>query len=135
MSVECFPVTVLPHVSQIYRDYLAMEEHADVRRWYGAEAFAGKWIGKGVPVGHADALADLLAEQAVEFGAGDAAKANIERLRAGAHAVVTGAAGGVVWWAAVDDLEGRNGGGAGEGCDQGYGRGACACVLDGDGGS
>jgi bacillithiol synthase len=90
MSVECFPITVLPHVSHIYRDYLAMEEHANVRRWYGAEAFAGKWIGKGVPVGHADALADLLERQAVEFGAGDAAKANIEKLRAGARAVVTG---------------------------------------------
>ena len=46
-----------------------------MRRWYGAEAFAGKWIGKGVPVQHADALADLLERQAVEFGAGDAAKA------------------------------------------------------------
>src|SRR5271170_2123065 len=90
MSVECFPITVLPHVSQIYRDYLAMDEGSTVRRWYGAEAFAGKWIGKGVPVGHADMLADLLARQAVEFGAGDAAKANIAKLRAGARAVVTG---------------------------------------------
>jgi bacillithiol synthase len=90
MNVECFPITVLPHVSQIYRDYLAMEEHPNVRRWYGAEAFAGKWIGQGVPVGHADALADLLERQAVEFGASDAAKANIAKLRAGARAVVTG---------------------------------------------
>src|SRR5271170_4795873 len=90
MSVECFPITVLPHVSQIYRDYLAMEDGSTVRRWYGAEPFAGKWIGKGVPVGHADALADLLERQAGEFGAGDAAKANIAKLRAGARAVVTG---------------------------------------------
>ncbi len=90
MSVECFPITVLPHVSQIYRDYLAMEEHAIVRRWYGAEPFANKWIGKGVPVGHADALADLLEREAAEFGASDAAKANIAKLRAGARAVVTG---------------------------------------------
>src|SRR5271170_6675591 len=90
MSVECFPITVLPHVSQIYRDYLAMDEGSTVRRWYGAEAFAGKWVGRGVPVGHADALADLLKRQAEEFGAGDAAKANIEKLRAGARAVVTG---------------------------------------------
>ena len=90
MSVECFPITVLPHVSQIYRDYLAMDEGATMRRWYGSEAFAGKWIGKGVPVGHADALADLLERQSIEFGAGDAAKANIAKLRAGARAVVTG---------------------------------------------
>jgi bacillithiol biosynthesis cysteine-adding enzyme BshC len=93
MSSECFPITVLPHVSQLYRDYLAMGESstdAAVRRWYGAEPFAGKWMGKAVPVNHAGTLADLLAKQAVEFGAGDAAKANIAKLRAGARAVVTG---------------------------------------------
>ncbi|WP_433963802.1 bacillithiol biosynthesis cysteine-adding enzyme BshC [Tunturiibacter gelidiferens] len=38
----------------------------------------------------AGVLADLLEKQAVEFGAGDAAKANIAKLRAGARAVVTG---------------------------------------------
>jgi bacillithiol biosynthesis cysteine-adding enzyme BshC len=93
MSVECFPITVLPHISQIYRDYLAMAESADgsaVRRWYGAEPFAGKWLGKAVAVEHAGRLADLLDSQAVEFGASDAAKANIAKLRAGARAVVTG---------------------------------------------
>jgi bacillithiol synthase len=93
MSVECFPITVLPHVSQIYRDYLAMADSAEdapVRRWYGAEPFAGKWLGKATPVAHAGRLADLLESQAVEFGASDAAKANIAKLRAGARAVVTG---------------------------------------------
>src|ERR1700761_751132 len=93
MSVECYPITVLPHVSQIYRDYLAMAESAGdsaVRRWFGAEPFAGKWVGRGKPVKDAGALADLLEKQAVEFGAGDAVKANIAKLRAGARAVVTG---------------------------------------------
>jgi bacillithiol synthase len=93
MSVECFPITVLPHVSQIYRDYVAMAESAEdaaVRRWYGAEPFAGRWVGKAAPVEHAGLLADLLDEQAVAFGASDAAKANIAKIRAGARAVVTG---------------------------------------------
>src|SRR5271156_1117135 len=93
MSSECFPITVLPHVSQIYRDYLAMAESAGdsaVRRWFGAEPFAGKWLGKGMPVRHIGALADLLDRQAADFGAGEAAKANIAKLRAGARAVVTG---------------------------------------------
>jgi bacillithiol synthase len=93
MSSECYPITVLPHVSTIYLDYLAMGESAGdaaVRRWYGAEPFAGRWVGKAVPVKHAGALADLLEEQAVQFGAGDAARANIAKLRAGARAVVTG---------------------------------------------
>src|SRR5580692_3662469 len=93
MSSECFPITVLPHVSQLYRDYLAMGDSAGdaaVRRWYGAEPFAGKWLGKAEPVKHARALADLLEKQAAEFGASDTAKANIAKLRAGARAVVTG---------------------------------------------
>src|SRR5271154_4222272 len=93
MSIECFPITVLPHVSQIYRDYLAMAESAGdsaVRQWYGAEPFAGRWVGKSLPVKDPGALAHLLEKQAVEFGAGDAAKANIAKLRAGARAVVTG---------------------------------------------
>jgi bacillithiol synthase len=93
MSVECFPITVLPHVSQIYRDYLAMADSAGdapVRRWYGAEPFAGRWVGTAAPVEHAEPLADLLESQAVEFGASDAARANIAKLRASARAVVTG---------------------------------------------
>ena len=93
MSTECFPITILPDVSQIYRDYLAMGESAGdaaVRRWYGAEPFAGKWFGKSVPVKHAGALADLLEQQAMEFNAGEAARVNIAKLRTGARAVVTG---------------------------------------------
>jgi bacillithiol biosynthesis cysteine-adding enzyme BshC len=93
MSVECFPITVLPHMSQLYRDYLAMGENAGdapVRRWYGAEPFAGRWLGETPQVEHAEQLADLLDGQAVEFGASDAAKANIAKLRMGARAVVTG---------------------------------------------
>src|SRR5207237_1046852 len=89
MSVECFPITVLPHVSQIYRDYLAMGDSAGdapVRRWYGAEPFTGRWMGKAAPVEHAGQLADLLEQQAVDFGASEAAKANITKLRGGARA-------------------------------------------------
>src|SRR5260370_26518334 len=63
---------------------------AAVRGWYGAEPFAGKWLGRAVPVKHAEALADLLELQAGEFGASGAARANIAKLRAGARAVVTG---------------------------------------------
>jgi bacillithiol biosynthesis cysteine-adding enzyme BshC len=100
MSVECFPITVLPHVSQLYRDYVAMADSADdaaVRRWYGAEPFAGKWMRAAStdakassPESKNNALADLLERQAVEFGASETAKANIAKLRTGARAVVTG---------------------------------------------
>ena len=80
-------------MSRINLDYLAMAESADdagVRRWFGAEPFAGKWMGKGSAEIDTEALADLLERQAVEFRASDAAKANIGKLRAGARAVVTG---------------------------------------------
>ncbi len=93
MSVECYPITVLPHVSQLYRDYLAMGESAAdaaVRRWYGAEPFGGSWMQAGVSSVDAERVADALERQSVEFGAGAAAMANIAKLRAGARAVVTG---------------------------------------------
>jgi hypothetical protein len=96
MSVECFPITILPNVSQLYRDYLAMADsagNAPVRRWYGSEPFAGKWMRSGLVAAdakHREALADLLAQQAEDFGASEAAKTNIAKLRAGARAVVTG---------------------------------------------
>ncbi|HZY61328.1 MAG TPA: bacillithiol biosynthesis BshC, partial [Edaphobacter sp.] len=95
MSVECYPISVFPHVSRLYRDYLAMADStadAAVRRWYGAEPFAGKWMRSQEKIAVADAgrLADALAQQSREFGAGEAALANIEKLRQGARAVVTG---------------------------------------------
>ena len=118
MSVECFPITVLPHVSQIYRDYLAMgdmPEDAALRRWYGAEPFAGSakltdhcstrirgeskriaqsWLTDGKQIAktseQAGTLADLLDEQAEMFHASESARANIATLRAGGRAVVTG---------------------------------------------
>ena len=97
MSVECFPMTVVPHVSPIYRDFLAMADSAEdapVRQWYGAEPFAGRWIRSGLISGNAapsaHALADLLERQSIQFGASESAMANIAKLRAGARAVVTG---------------------------------------------
>ena len=94
MSVECYPITVLPHVSQIYRDYLTMGDKpadAAVRCWYGGEPFAGKWLRvAGTQTVDAARLADELRRQNLEFGAGAPAFENIEKLRAGARAVVTG---------------------------------------------
>ena len=49
MSAECYPMSVLPHVSRLYGDYLAMGE--EVRGWYGSEALGGEWMGRQVSVG------------------------------------------------------------------------------------
>ncbi len=94
MSGECYPISTLPNISELYRGYLAMAESpadAPVRRWYGAEPLSGRWMAGGDGwKGDAARLADALKTQSVEFGAGPAALANIERLRVGARAVVTG---------------------------------------------
>jgi bacillithiol biosynthesis cysteine-adding enzyme BshC len=93
MSAECYPVSVLPHVTRLYGDYLAMAEQpagAAVRRWYGAEPLGSGWMGGAGAGVDRDGLADALRAQSVEFGAGAAALGNIEKLRGGARAVVTG---------------------------------------------
>ena len=101
MSAECYPVAVLPHISRLYGDYLAMGESAGmpsaVRNWYGAEPMAQSWMaapaGADAPDGDrnsVDRLADALVRQSQQFGGAAGALANIERLRAGARAVVTG---------------------------------------------
>ena len=90
MSTECYPITVLPDVTRLYRDYLAMAEDTAVHRWYGASPFATDWMHAPAPVLDREALADALYAQSVAFDAGLPALANIERLRNGARAVVTG---------------------------------------------
>jgi bacillithiol biosynthesis cysteine-adding enzyme BshC len=93
MSAECFPMSVLPHITRLYADYLAMGEQptdSNLRRWYGTEPLGTAWMGRDVAVPHASALADALHAQSLGFAAGPAAPANIELLRNGARAVVTG---------------------------------------------
>ncbi len=91
MSSECYPVSVLPHVTRLYSDYLAMGENAGrLRGWYGSAPMSGEWMGGASKAADAAALADALREQSLAFGAGASALANIEKLRGGARAVVTG---------------------------------------------
>ena len=92
MSTECYPIATLPHVTKLYRDYLAMGENAGapVRGWYGAEPLGRAWMRPAVARENAAALADALERQSVEFGAGAKALENIAKIRAGAPVVVTG---------------------------------------------
>ena len=84
-------MSVLPHVSRLYGDYLGMQDAGSpLRGWYGAEPTGPGWMGRDVAVADAEGLAKLLARQAVEFGAGERTLANVARLGAGARAVVTG---------------------------------------------
>ncbi|HEU5341222.1 bacillithiol biosynthesis cysteine-adding enzyme BshC [Edaphobacter sp.] len=90
MSIECYPMTVLPGVSPLFRDYLAMGVESPLHNWYGAAPFSMGWMDPAPRRDHSDALADLLEQQNRAFGAGVAASENIRKLRAGARAVVTG---------------------------------------------
>jgi bacillithiol biosynthesis cysteine-adding enzyme BshC len=98
MSFECYPITVLPHTSQLYRDYLGMGDSAadsPVRQWYGSGdsggPFAGGWMRTSIPpVADSNRLAEELLRQNQSFGASPETFANIERLRHGARAVITG---------------------------------------------
>ncbi len=97
-SAECFPITVLPHVSALYQAYLGLggvANNAAAAAWYGAGleggAFSGSWMGQ--PVAGGKDLVRLAAEldrQARSFGAGVRTFENIARLQSGARAVVTG---------------------------------------------
>ena len=94
-ETQCYPITVLPHTTPLFRDYTdsrGAKDTASLRRWYPADPFTMDWA-KRSPVldaGHRGRLADALKVQAEGFGAGEATLANIERLSNGAAAVVTG---------------------------------------------
>ncbi len=97
-SAECYPITVLPHVSALYQAYLGLSGAAGDQKaaaWYGAGldggAFSGAWMRQPTSGGvDRERLATELATQARGFHAGAPTFAHIERLRAGARAVVTG---------------------------------------------
>jgi bacillithiol biosynthesis cysteine-adding enzyme BshC len=95
MNTECHPITVLPHLAKIFREYTELRSapaDAPVRRFYPSSPFDARWQAGTTPrlQPDRDVLADALIAQNQTFGAGEATFANIERLREGARAVVTG---------------------------------------------
>jgi len=95
MNTECYPISTLPGTSALFRDYVdaGVSVHAAaLRRWYPSDPFSMEWA-KSAPelgAGHRERLADALLRQADGFGASGEVLANIERLRNGAAAVVSG---------------------------------------------
>jgi bacillithiol biosynthesis cysteine-adding enzyme BshC len=86
-------MTLMPHLSRLYADYLALGERAaagPISSWYGAAPAGTGWMGQAAPAQDGEALANALRPQSLSFGAGPAALNNIEKLRNGARAVVTG---------------------------------------------
>lgn len=90
MEAECYPSSILPHSSRLFLDYT--ESSGPLTPFYTSAATGKDWIkqGRTLSAEHRARLADLLTAQNERFGGGSATQANIERLRAGASAVVTG---------------------------------------------
>lgn len=90
MDPECYPISILPHSSRLFLDFV--ERREALAPFYVEPAYTQS-VGDGAHSFSAEkraAIADLLKEQNRGFGAGPQTMANIERLRAGAAAVVTG---------------------------------------------
>jgi bacillithiol biosynthesis cysteine-adding enzyme BshC len=95
MSPDCLPISTLPGTTALFRGYTEASASAragDLRRWYPTNPFGMGWAG-AAPVlqeAHRNRLTDALLRQTDRFDASGAVLANIERLKNGAAAVVTG---------------------------------------------
>jgi bacillithiol biosynthesis cysteine-adding enzyme BshC len=95
MEVQCYPIATVPGTTALFGGFLdpsTAAEPALLRRWYPSNPYGYAWA-KNTPeltTDHRERLAALLIEQAERFGGSEAARENIEHLRNGAAAVVTG---------------------------------------------
>lgn len=85
MKTECYPISILPKLSRLFVDYAASRE--PLLPFYSASPYEKIVSTSSKP---SSQLADLLVAQNQHFHAGQATFANIEMLRFGASAVVTG---------------------------------------------
>jgi bacillithiol biosynthesis cysteine-adding enzyme BshC len=95
MDDDCIPFASLPGTSALQRAFLegAASPHAELlQHWYAVNSFSSRWMAAAPELSsqHRDTLAELLLPQAAVFGSSEGAVANIEKLRNGAAAVVTG---------------------------------------------
>ncbi len=93
VETECLPFSSIPHTTRLFDDFL---HHFDrVKQFYARPPLREDWWAEEIkkiqyPAERRQAVAAILERQNREFGAGEKTLANIERLRKGAPAVVTG---------------------------------------------
>jgi bacillithiol biosynthesis cysteine-adding enzyme BshC len=90
VKVDCYPVSVLPRQTRLFLDYAASRE--PMAPFFASTPWSQQWR-NSAPQQDArlrGAVADALRQQNVSWGAGAKVLENIERLRNGAGAVVTG---------------------------------------------
>lgn len=94
MESECLPFSSIPHTSRLFQDYL--HQFDKVRSFYArSPAAVESWAKEEraairYPEERRQKMAAILERQNREFGAGQKTLKNIDRLRQGAAAVVTG---------------------------------------------
>jgi bacillithiol biosynthesis cysteine-adding enzyme BshC len=89
---DCISFTAIPHTSKLFSDYLS--QSPQIRKFYPHPTDQAHIaaLARTVPAGTEihRRVADVLERQNLAWGASDAVLRNIQRLRDGAHAVVTG---------------------------------------------
>ncbi|HEV7551404.1 MAG TPA: bacillithiol biosynthesis cysteine-adding enzyme BshC [Candidatus Angelobacter sp.] len=93
VETECLPLSSIPHTTRLFDDFLHNFER--VKQFYARPPLSQDWWAEEIkniqyPPERRQAVAAILERQNREFGAGENTLANIERLRNGASAVVTG---------------------------------------------
>jgi bacillithiol biosynthesis cysteine-adding enzyme BshC len=93
VKAHCLPFAQIPHTTRLFADYLAYAP--GVRPFYPRSPQFAEWVGEENPAARYDParrarVADALERQNRLWGASETTLANIEKLRAGASAVLTG---------------------------------------------
>jgi bacillithiol biosynthesis cysteine-adding enzyme BshC len=93
LETECLPFSSIPHTGRLFDDYLHAFDR--VKQFYAQPPLNQDWWADEIqkiqyPAERRQAVAAILERQNREFGAGAKTLANIQRLRDGSAAVVTG---------------------------------------------
>lgn len=92
MITDCIPFSSIPHTTKLFSDFLSYA--ADIRKFYPHPPDAAQVASLAGVVPHGNKIhtqvADALEKQNRGWGASEKTLKNIQRLRDGAHAVVTG---------------------------------------------
>jgi bacillithiol synthase len=93
VETECLPFSSIPHTTRLFQDYLHNFDR--VKQFYARPPLRHDWWADETrkieyPAERRQAVASILERQNRAFGAGETTMVNIERLRDGAAAVVTG---------------------------------------------
>lgn len=93
MKAHCLPFTQIPHTTRLFTDFLAYSP--SIQPFYPRSAHFAEWMKEEASkISYAGdrraAVSEILARQNKSWGASNKTVANLERLRKGAAAVVTG---------------------------------------------